>query len=94
MIKPLFDNVLVKKEHKNETTSSGIVLSTKDVESKYATVVAVGDGVLADGKKVNMPLHVGDKVYYKSYSSEKIEDNGEEYEIVSLSSISAIIEED
>ncbi len=94
MIKPLFDNVLVKKEHKNETTSSGIVLSTKESESKYAIVVAVGDGVLADGKKVNMPVHVGDKVYFKSYSSDKIEENGEEYEIVSLSSISAIIEED
>ena len=38
MIKPLFDNVLVKHEHKKETTSSGILLSAHEEESKYAVV--------------------------------------------------------
>ena len=92
MIKPLFDNVLVKHEHKKETTSSGILLSAHEEESKYAAVVATGDGILADGKKISMPVKVGDKVYYKSYSSEKLEDGGEEFEIVPLSNIYAIIE--
>lgn len=92
MIKPLFDNVLVKHEHKKETTSSGILLSAHEEESKYAVVVATGDGILADGKKISMPVKVGDKVYYKSYSSEKLEDGGEEFEIVSLSNIYAVIE--
>ena len=41
MIKPLFDNVLVKHEHKKETTSSGILLSAHEEESKYAVVVAI-----------------------------------------------------
>lgn len=91
MIKPLFDNVLVKHEHKKETTSSGILLSAHEEESKYAVVVATGDGILADGKKISMPVKVGDKVYYKSYS-EKLEDGGEEFEIVPLSNIYAVIE--
>lgn len=92
MIKPLFDNVLVKHEQKNETTKSGILLSANEEKSKYAVVVSTGDGILADGKKIDMPVKAGDKVYYKSYSSEKIEDNGEEYEIVPLSNIYAVIE--
>ena len=92
MIKPLFDNVLVKHEHKKETTSSGILLSAHEEKSKYAVVVATGDGILADGKKISMPVKVGDKVYYKSYSSEKLEDDGEEFEIVPLSNIYAVIE--
>ncbi len=92
MIKPLFDNVLVKHEHKKETTSSGILLSAHEEESKYAVVVATGDGILADGKKISMSVKVGDKVYYKSYSSEKLEDGGEEFEIVPLSNIYAVIE--
>lgn len=43
MIKPLFDNVLVKHEHKKETTSSGILLSAHEEESKYAVVVSTGE---------------------------------------------------
>lgn len=54
--------------------------------------MATGDGILADGKKISMPVKVGDKVYYKSYSSEKLEDGGEEFEIVPLSNIYAVIE--
>ncbi len=92
MIKPLFDNVVLKKEKKCASTSSGIVLSTKEEESKYAIVVAVGDGKLADGKSVEMPVKVGDKVFFKSYSSDTIEENGEEYLIVSLSNIVGIVE--
>ena len=89
MIKPLFDNVLVKHEHKKETTSSGILLSAHEEESKYAVVVATGDGILADGRVLR---GWSNKVYYKSYSSEKLEDGGEEFEIVPLSNIYAVIE--
>lgn len=92
MIKPLFDNVVLKKEKLTAATRSGIVLSGKEEESKYAIVVAVGDGHLSDGKTVEMPVKVGDKVFFKSYSSETLKDNGEEYLIVSLSNIIGIIE--
>ena len=66
-MKPLFNNVVLKKELVNQTTNSGIVLTTKKEETKYATVVAVGNGILADGTKVEMPVKVGDKVYYKLF---------------------------
>lgn len=92
MIKPLFDNVVLKKEKHTAKTSSGIVLSTKEEESKYATVVAISNGKMADGKQVDIPLKVGDKVFYKSYSSDTIHEDGEDYLIVSLSNIIAVIE--
>lgn len=92
MIKPLFNNVVLQHEKVNKETSSGIVLSTKPEETKYARVVAVGDGHLADGKVVDMPIKVGDKVYFKSYSPETIKDGNEEYLIVSLDNIVAIVE--
>ncbi|MCI5744945.1 MAG: co-chaperone GroES [Erysipelotrichaceae bacterium] len=92
MIRPLFNNVVLKKEKKESKTTSGILLSSKQEESKYAIVVALGDGHLADGKVVNMPLKVGDKVLYSSYSSNEFEENGEKYFVVSLSDIVGIIE--
>lgn len=91
-MKPLFNNVVLKKELVNQTTNSGIVLTTKKEETKYATVVAVGNGILADGTKVEMPVKVGDKVYYKSYSTDEIEENGEKYIVTSLENIIAIKE--
>ena len=85
------DSKIVKKLDK--FTKDGIYAKAiKTSESKYAVVVATGDGILADGKKISMPVKVGDKVYYKSYSSEKLEDGGEEFEIVPLSNIYAVIE--
>ena len=63
MIKPLFDNVLVKHEHKKETTSSGILLSAHEEESKYAVVFAKGDGIITDGKNIYIPVKIGENVY-------------------------------
>ena len=91
-MKPLFNNVVLKKELVNQTTNSGIVFTTKKEETKYATVVAVGNGILADGTKAEMPVKVGDKVYYKSYSTDEIEENGEKYIVTSLDNIIAIME--
>ena len=91
MIKPLFDNVVLKKEKIISETSSGIVLSTKEKESKYAKVVAIGDGHLANGKVIEMPIKVGDKVYYKTYSPDTIKEDKEEYLIVSLSDIIGVV---
>ncbi|MFA6661620.1 MAG: co-chaperone GroES [Bacilli bacterium] len=91
MIKPLFDNVVLKKEKIISETSSGIVLSTKEKESKYAKVVAIGDGHLANGKVIEMPINVGDKVYYKTYSPDTIKEDKEEYLIVSLSDIIGVV---
>ena len=43
MIRPLNDNVVLKKEKLVRETASGIVLSQKEEEPEYATVVAVSE---------------------------------------------------
>ncbi len=92
-IKPLADKVVVKVEEAEQTTASGIVLSTSAQEKPaFATVVAVGPGGVVDGVKVEMTVKVGDKVVTSKYSGTEIKLDGEEYTIVSQSDILAIVE--
>ena len=68
MIKPLNDNVLVKKEVIENKTASGIILSAKEnTDDNIGVVIAVGDGKLVDGKKVPMTVKVNDKVIFDKY---------------------------
>ena len=46
MIKPLFDNVLLKKVEEEKATTSGIVLASKEEASNIAIVVALGESCL------------------------------------------------
>ena len=63
IIKPLADNVVIKSAKAEETTKSGIVLTSASKEKpQIAEVVAVGPGGLVDGKEVKMNVKVGDKV--------------------------------
>mgnify|MGYP002660201448 FL=1 len=92
-IKPLADKVVVKVEEAEQTTASGIVLSTSAQEKPaFATVVAVGPGGVVDGENVEMTVKVGDKVVTSKYSGTEIKLDGEEYTIVSQSDILAIVE--
>lgn len=92
-IKPLADKVVVKVEEAEQTTASGIVLSTSAQEKPaFATVVAVGPGGVVDGEKIEMTVKVGDKVVTSKYSGTEIKLDGEEYTIVSQSDVLAIVE--
>ena len=92
-IKPLADNVVIKPTQAEETTKSGIVLtSTAKEKPQIAEVVAVGPGGIVDGKDVVMTLKVGDKVIAAKYSGTEIKIDGEEYTILKQSEILAIVE--
>lgn len=93
MIRPLNENVVLKKDKVLKQTASGIVLSQKEQETEYATVIAVGDGFRNDkGEIIPVEVKVGDKVIYKSYSPTKIKLDEEEYLIVSQKDILAVLE--
>lgn len=93
MIRPLNDNVVLKKEKVEKVTTSGIILSKEKEETEYAIVVAVGSGKKTDdGKVLPLDVKVGDKVLYKSYSPTKVNVCGNEYLIVSEEDILAIVE--
>ena len=92
-IKPLFDKVVLKPDDAEETTASGIVLSTAAQEKpQYATVVAVGPGGIVDGNEVVMTVKVGDKVIASKYAGTDVKIDGQEYTIVRQSDILAIVE--
>ena len=92
-IKPLADNVVIKATEAEETTKSGIVLTSAAKEKpQVAVVVAVGPGGIVDGKEVKMSVKEGDKVIAAKYSGTDIKIDGEEYTILHQSEILAIVE--
>ena len=92
-INPLADNVVLKATEAEETTKSGIVLTSAAKEKpQVAQVVAVGPGGLVDGKEVKMTVKVGDKVIASKYAGTMVKIDGEEYTIVNQSDILATLE--
>lgn len=93
MIKPLADRVLIKMVEAEETTKSGIILTSGSQEKpQIAKVVAVGSGKHEDGKEVKMYIKEGDKVIINKYSGTEVKYEGTEYTIVKQDDILAIVE--
>ena len=93
MIKPLNNNVLLKKEVTENKTASGIILSTSESkEENIGLVVAVGDGKVVDGKKIPMTVKVNDRVIFDRYATTDIKYKDEEYLLISEDKILAVIE--
>ena len=92
-IKPLFDRVVIKNVEAEETTKSGIILTSAAKEKpQMAEVLAVGPGGLVDGKEVKMQVAVGQKVIYSKYAGTEVKLDGEEMIIVRQSDILAVVE--
>ena len=92
-LKPLADRVLLKATEAEETTKSGIILSTANKEKPVISeVVAVGPGGIVDGKEVAMVVKPGNKVVVAKYAGTEVKLDGEEYIIVRQSDILAIVE--
>ena len=92
-LKPLADRVVLKMLESEETTKSGIILTSSAQEKpQVAQVLAVGPGGNVDGKDVTMFVKVGDKVITGKYSGTEIKLDGEELIIVRQNDILAIAE--
>ncbi|MBR2577666.1 MAG: co-chaperone GroES [Erysipelotrichaceae bacterium] len=94
MIKPLYNNVLLKKVEAAKETKSGIIISQKEESEEYAVVAAVSGAkeVKINDRTYEMPLKKGDKVMYKKYSGTDIKDGDEEYILIKAEDILAIVE--
>ena len=89
MIKPLGDRVLIKMKEAEETTKSGIILTTGSKEKpQIAEVVAVGPGT----EDVKMYIKEGDKVIINKYSGTEVKYEDTEYTIVKQEDILATVE--
>ena len=90
---PLADRVVLKLMEAEETTKGGIILAPAAKEkSSVAEVIAVGPGGMVDGKEVIMTVKVGDKVITDKYAGSNVKMGDEEFIIVRLGDILAIVD--
>lgn len=72
--KPIGDQVLLKKQEKQEKTKSGIIVMSGMDDYIECEVVAVGDGLFTQtGNKIPMTVTVGDtiKIYSGNLGDQK-----------------------
>lgn len=91
---PIEDRVLVRPAVAETVSASGIVLPDSAQEAPMrGDVVAIGAGRLdKKGKRLELPVAVGDVVVYGKYSGNEIEFEGQDYKILRADEILAKIE--
>jgi len=93
-LRPLQDRVIVKQQEAEEKTKTGIFLpdAAKEKPTK-GKVVSVGPGRLDDnGKAMEIPVRVGDTVYYGKYSGTEVEVEGTKYVILRETDLLGVLE--
>jgi chaperonin GroES len=97
-IKPLQDRVVVRRltdEESGTKSASGIIIpdTVSKEKPEQGIVTAVGEGKWdEDGeKRVPMDVKVGDRIVFSKYGFDEIKIAGEEYYILSSSSILAVL---
>ena len=86
---PLADNVLIKSALEEETTASGIILATATKEKSIVSeVVSVGPGT----EENPMTVKAGDKVIVAKFAGQELKLDGEDYSIVKIADVLAIVE--
>lgn len=89
MIRPLGDNVVIKRLEAEEKTKGGIILTSANKEvPQVAEVLAVGPGT----EDVKMQVAPGEKVIFKKYGGTDIEVDGEEVIILPQHDILAVLD--
>ena len=93
-IRPLYDNVLVKRKDEEEMSAGGIVLPGSAKEKpNQGEVMAVGQGALLDnGETRPLTLKVGDTIVFGQYSGNAITVDGDELIIMRESEIYGVLE--
>ncbi len=94
MIKPLGDRVLLKMVEAEETTKSGIILSSGSQEKpQIAEIIEVGPGEKnAEGKEIPMHVKKGERVIINKYAGTEVKYEGVDYIIVKQDEILAVVE--
>lgn len=92
-LRPLMDRVVLRQVENEEVSKGGIILTNAAKEKpQVAEVVAAGPGGMVDGKEVVMTVKAGDKVVYSKYAGTEVKLDKDEYVIVKLSDILAVVE--
>lgn len=90
-LKPIGERIVVKMLEVQEKTASGIVLpSSAQEKPQVAEVVAISKELAG---KDNFNIEVGTKVIYSKYAGTEVKLEQDEYIIVKLEDVLAIVEE-
>lgn len=92
-IRPLYDNVVIKRQEEEAVSAGGIVLPGSAKERpNQGEVIAVGTGKVLDNGEVRaLQLKVGDKVVFGQYAGNAIKIAGEEYIIMREQDVFGVI---
>jgi chaperonin GroES len=93
-VKPLHDQIIVKRVEEEEKTKGGIVIpDTAKEKSVEGIVVAVGTGrAKKDGSKIPMEVKVKDRVLFARYAGTEVKIEGEEHLMMKEDDVLAVIE--
>ena len=87
-LRPMADNILLKAQETEETTSFGIILATSNKEKPAIyEVVSAGPGT----KDVTMQVAAGDKVVVSQFVGNEIKLDGVDYKFVKHDDILAVV---
>ncbi|MGP7959799.1 co-chaperone GroES [Sanguibacter sp. A247] len=92
-IKPLEDKIVIKSIEAETTTASGLFIpDTAKEKPQEGEVLAVGPGRVDDkGNRIPLDVAVGDKVIYSKYGGTEVKYAGEEYLVLSVRDILAVV---
>ena len=93
-IRPLGQNVLLRRLEAEEKTKGGIYLpDTAKEKPREGEVLAIGEGELdKNGKRRKFSVKEGDRVIFSSYAGTEIKVGGEELMILSENDILGVVE--
>ncbi len=93
-IRPLHDNILVKRLAAEEKSAGGIIIPGNSQEKpNKGEVIAVGTGKKSDtGEKITLDVQKGDIVLFSQYGGNEVSINGEDLIIMREDSVLAILE--
>ena len=92
-ITPIGSRVLVSPDKVDEKTTGGLILpptSTEDQKPETGIIVKLGEGKIK-GKQMEFNVKVGDRVYFKKYSPDELEIDGERFLLLDAGDVLAVI---
>lgn len=93
-VQPIGDKVIIKRVQAPEKTSSGIIITSTKPKNTYATVVAVGNGIINEnGILVPLTVKPGDKILLSASVGIDIKVDGDDNAVIAEKDILAIVDE-
>ena len=94
-LRPLADHVLVQALSEEQVSASGILLpdTANKERPERGKVVAIGPGkILENGQHSAMDIQIDQIVVFKKYAPDEIKVDGEEYLVIRMDDIVAVLE--